>query len=73
MQMLCGALASALVAALFDGHSAIAMTSMMALCAVAAAGVYTFVVRPVERDRIAGRVLQDAGRGIRDGRVMRGA
>jgi DHA1 family bicyclomycin/chloramphenicol resistance-like MFS transporter len=74
LQMLCGALASALVAALFDGRSAIAMTSMMAICAVTAAGVYAFVVRPAERERTAGHGVRDAGRGTRDvGRVMRGA
>ncbi|MEO6529106.1 MAG: multidrug effflux MFS transporter [Gemmatimonadaceae bacterium] len=48
-QMLTGALASAIVAALFDGKSAIAMTGMMAVCAVSSALVYTLVVRPAER------------------------
>jgi DHA1 family bicyclomycin/chloramphenicol resistance-like MFS transporter len=48
-QMLTGALASALVAALFDGRSAIAMTGMMALCSTASALVYVGVVRPAER------------------------
>ncbi|MDB4883654.1 MAG: drug resistance transporter, Bcr/CflA subfamily, partial [Gemmatimonadetes bacterium] len=48
-QMLTGALASALVAALFDGKSAIAMTGMMAACAVTSTLVYAGVVRPAER------------------------
>jgi DHA1 family bicyclomycin/chloramphenicol resistance-like MFS transporter len=48
-QMLTGALASALVAALFDGHSAIAMTGMMAACSAASALVYFTIVRPAER------------------------
>jgi DHA1 family bicyclomycin/chloramphenicol resistance-like MFS transporter len=48
-QMLTGALASALVAALFDGRSAIAVTGMMALSAVMSAMVYGWVVRPAER------------------------
>ncbi|HEV7994573.1 MAG TPA: multidrug effflux MFS transporter [Gemmatimonadaceae bacterium] len=48
-QMLTGALASALVAALFDGRSAIAVTGMMALCASLSAVVYARVVRPAER------------------------
>ena len=48
-QMLTGALASALVAALFDGRSAVAMTGTMAACAAASAMVYAFVVRPAER------------------------
>jgi DHA1 family bicyclomycin/chloramphenicol resistance-like MFS transporter len=51
VQMLTGALASALVAALFDGRSAIAMTGTMAACAVGAGLVYASVVRPAERRR----------------------
>jgi MFS transporter, DHA1 family, multidrug resistance protein len=47
-QMLTGALASAIVAALFDGRSAIAVTGMMAACACASALVYARVVRPAE-------------------------
>ena len=47
-QMLTGARASALVAALFDGRSAIAVTGIMALCAALSAAVYGWVVRPAE-------------------------
>ncbi len=45
VQMLTGALASAAVAALFDGRSAIAVTGAMAVCAVGAAAAYVGVVR----------------------------
>ena len=51
VQMLTGALASALVGALFDGRSALAMTSVMALSASAAAAVYACMVRPAEGAR----------------------
>jgi DHA1 family bicyclomycin/chloramphenicol resistance-like MFS transporter len=53
-QMLTGAVASAAVAALFDGRTAIAMTGMMAACAATSALVYVTVVRPAER-RLAAR------------------
>jgi DHA1 family bicyclomycin/chloramphenicol resistance-like MFS transporter len=49
VQMLIGALASAVVAALFDGRSALAMTGTMAVCSVAAAAVYASLVRRAER------------------------
>jgi DHA1 family bicyclomycin/chloramphenicol resistance-like MFS transporter len=49
LQMITGALASAAVAALFDGHTARGMTGTMAVCAVAAAVVYAGVVRTAER------------------------
>lgn len=52
LQMLTGAAASALAASLFDGRTPLAMTGTMAVCAVAALGVYALVVRPAER-RIA--------------------
>jgi DHA1 family bicyclomycin/chloramphenicol resistance-like MFS transporter len=48
IQMLTGAAASALVAALIDARSALAMTAIMATCAAAAVLVYVFVVRPAE-------------------------
>lgn len=48
IQTLTGAASSALVAALFNGKSAIAMTTMMALCAVGSTAVYLLVVRPGE-------------------------
>ena len=50
-QMLTGALASALVASLFNGRSAIAVTGIMALCATVSALIYWRVVRPAERRR----------------------
>ncbi len=53
-QMVAGALASAAAAALFDGHSARAMTGTMAVFALAAGAVYLVVVRPAE-DRLAAR------------------
>ena len=43
-------LSSAIVAAWFDGRSAISVTAMMALTALASAAVYALVVRPAERD-----------------------
>ncbi|MDF1502533.1 multidrug effflux MFS transporter [Roseisolibacter sp. H3M3-2] len=49
LQMLVGAGASALAAALFDGRTAVAMTGTMAVCIAAAAAVHAFVVRPAER------------------------
>ena len=49
LQMVTGAAASALVAALFDGRSALAMTATMSACAICAAATYAFVVRPAER------------------------
>jgi DHA1 family bicyclomycin/chloramphenicol resistance-like MFS transporter len=49
VQMVTGALASALVAALFDGKSALAVTGTMAVSAMAAAVVYVTLVRPAER------------------------
>lgn len=49
IQMLTGALASGLVAALFDGRSPLAMTGTMAVCATLAIAVYGAVVLPAER------------------------
>jgi DHA1 family bicyclomycin/chloramphenicol resistance-like MFS transporter len=49
LQMVAGASASAAAASLSDGHTAIAMTGTMALCASGALLVYLFVVRPAER------------------------
>lgn len=48
VQMLTGAASSALVAALIDDRSALAMTGIMAACAGASAMVYMLVVRRVE-------------------------
>jgi len=49
LQMVAGALASAIAASLFDGRSALAMTGTMAVCAVGALGTFLLVVRPAER------------------------
>ncbi len=49
VQMVTGATASAIVAALFDGRTALAVTATMSVCAVLAAATYAFVVRPAER------------------------
>jgi DHA1 family bicyclomycin/chloramphenicol resistance-like MFS transporter len=49
LQMIVGAVASAVAASLFDGHSAVAMTGTMSVCALGALAVYLFVVRPAER------------------------
>ena len=54
LQMIFGASASAIAAALFDGTSALAMTGTMAVCAVLAYGVYFLIVRPAERRFRAG-------------------
>jgi hypothetical protein len=49
MQMIVGALSSAIVAEWFDGHSAFAVTAMMAITASVSAIVYRTLVRPAER------------------------
>jgi DHA1 family bicyclomycin/chloramphenicol resistance-like MFS transporter len=49
LTMVFGAAASATVAALFDGRSALAIAGTMTICASGAAAVYAFVVRPAER------------------------
>ena len=49
LTMVFGAGASAVAAALFDGHSARAMAGTMAVCAVVSYAVYFIVVRPAER------------------------
>jgi MFS transporter, DHA1 family, multidrug resistance protein len=49
LQMLAAALASALVAALFHGRSALPVTGVMAVSAVGAVAVYAGLVRPAER------------------------
>lgn len=49
LQMVTGALSSAIAASLFDGRTAFAMTGTMATCALGALGVYLVVVRPAER------------------------
>jgi MFS transporter, DHA1 family, multidrug resistance protein len=49
LQMLVGGASSAIVAAWFDGRSAISVTAMMAVTALMSATVYVVVVRPAER------------------------
>jgi DHA1 family bicyclomycin/chloramphenicol resistance-like MFS transporter len=49
IQMTMGAVASGLVAALYDGHSALSMTALMAVCSLMALGSYLMVARPAER------------------------
>ncbi|BAY30561.1 major facilitator superfamily protein [Nostoc carneum NIES-2107] len=59
LQMLGGALASGLVAFLYDGHSAIAMSGVMAIFAIASYAAYTTLARPAER-----RLALHKGRGL---------
>ncbi|WP_375505757.1 multidrug effflux MFS transporter [uncultured Nostoc sp.] len=49
LQMLGGSLASGLVAFLYDGHSAFAMSGVMAAFAIASYAAYTLLARPAER------------------------
>jgi MFS transporter, DHA1 family, multidrug resistance protein len=49
LQMIVGALSSAIVAEWFDGRSAFAVTAMMAITASVSAIVYATMVRPAER------------------------
>ncbi len=53
LQMVVGAITSAVAAALFDGRTAIAMTGTMSLCATGAVLTYMIVVLPAERRRVA--------------------
>ena len=67
LQMIVGAAASAVAAALFNGRSAIAMTGSMLFCATGAWSIYMLVARPAERRLHASRLaaeerpLGDAG------------
>jgi DHA1 family bicyclomycin/chloramphenicol resistance-like MFS transporter len=49
IQMTTGAVASGLVTALFDGHSALSMTALMALFSLLALVSYLLLARPAER------------------------
>lgn len=49
LQMLSGSLASGLVAFLYDGHTAIAMSGVMAAFALGSYAAYTMLARPAER------------------------
>lgn len=60
MQMVVGASASAIAVTLFDGHSAIAMTGTMSVCAVGALTAYFVMVRPGERKRAKEKVDHSA-------------
>jgi DHA1 family bicyclomycin/chloramphenicol resistance-like MFS transporter len=53
IQMMSGAIASGLVAALHDGHSALSMTALMALCSLLALVSYLLLARPAEMRRRA--------------------
>ena len=48
IQMTIGAVVSGLVAALYDGHSALSMTAFMALCSLLALISYLLLARPAE-------------------------
>jgi MFS transporter, DHA1 family, multidrug resistance protein len=53
IQMTMGAVASGLVAALYNGSSALSMTAVMALCSLLALISYPLLARPAERvDRL---------------------
>jgi uncharacterized membrane protein YoaK (UPF0700 family) len=49
LQMIVGAVSSAIVAEWFYGHSPLAITAMMAITASVSAIVYATMVRPAER------------------------
>jgi MFS transporter, DHA1 family, multidrug resistance protein len=49
IQMAMGAAASGLVALLNDGHSALSMTALMAVCALLALASYLMLARPADR------------------------
>jgi DHA1 family bicyclomycin/chloramphenicol resistance-like MFS transporter len=49
IQMMAGAVSSGLVAALFDGRSALSMAAVMAACSLLALIVYCLLARPAER------------------------
>jgi DHA1 family bicyclomycin/chloramphenicol resistance-like MFS transporter len=48
IQMAMGAAASGLVATLYDGHSALSMTALMALFSALALAAYLLLARPAE-------------------------
>ena len=49
IQMTAAAVVSGLVAMLYDQHSALSMTALMAVCSLVALAAYLLLVRPVER------------------------
>jgi MFS transporter, DHA1 family, multidrug resistance protein len=58
IQMTMGAVASGLVATLYDGRSALSMTALMALCSLLALVSYLLLARPAELRR---RVVSSGG------------
>jgi MFS transporter, DHA1 family, multidrug resistance protein len=48
IQMAMGAAASGLVVTLYDGHSALSMTALMAMCSLLSLAAYLLVARPAE-------------------------
>jgi DHA1 family bicyclomycin/chloramphenicol resistance-like MFS transporter len=64
IQMTMGAVASGLVAALYDEHSALSMTAVMALCSFLALSFYLLLAHPAER--VVVLVDDDAPRDQRD-------
>jgi DHA1 family bicyclomycin/chloramphenicol resistance-like MFS transporter len=67
LQMVVGAAASAVAAALFDGRTALAMTGTMTVCALGALVVHHLVVRPAERRHAvapAGEAVEEEARAL---------
>jgi DHA1 family bicyclomycin/chloramphenicol resistance-like MFS transporter len=56
IQMMAGAASSGLVAALFDGRSALSMAAVMAACSLLAVIAYSLLARPAERRIRSGAV-----------------
>jgi MFS transporter, DHA1 family, multidrug resistance protein len=61
IQMTAGAVSSGLVAALFDGRSALSMTAVMAACSLLALIAYWLLARPAER-RIHSQAVEGPAR-----------
>jgi MFS transporter, DHA1 family, multidrug resistance protein len=51
LMMLTGALSTAIVSALYDGRTPIAMTGVMAVFSLGALALYAGYVHPLERER----------------------
>jgi len=49
LQLTAGAVSSGLVSVLFDGHSALSMAAVMALCSLLGLGAYLLMARPAEQ------------------------
>ncbi|MDA9399586.1 MFS transporter [Bradyrhizobium sp. CCBAU 45389] len=63
VQLIAGAVSSGLVAARFDGRTALSMTAVMAASSLLALGLYLLVARPADR-RLQSRAI-DSGTAIR--------